>query len=199
MIARFTTSLVAFALSAAVATAEEMPSEAVVSPITKAGVSEGCSVQYTAVSRDHIYMAGAPIGISGSLAWVLHPKAGIGLAMKLIAADIDERNPNSLRPFQVAHGFVRVNDKVVQVETRYACDQPTGFCGAIGMDKAMQIFEHFAKGGEVISFGLNRTKDGMDVDISVPTLNSDQSNKLNTCMLTLLEEAEKRMEDKVAR
>lgn len=169
--------------------AQEMPSEAVVSPISKSGATEGCSVQYTAVARDHVYKGGAPVGISGSLAWMLHPKMGIGASLKLIAADIDVSNPGSLQPFQVAHAFLRINSKVLQVGQPYKCDQATGFCGIIGMNDAMDAYTAFANGGEVVSFGFNRSKNAMDVSVPVPTLSLDQSNQLNVCMLDVLQRA----------
>lgn len=196
---RKTSLIVALALKAATAEAQDMPSEAVVSPITKAGIAEGCSVQYTAVSRDHVYKAGAPIGISGSLAWMLNPKAGVAIMFKLIAADIDGTASTPLHPFRVVHAFARINDKVVQVGQTYSCDQPTGFCGASGIETAMETYDAFAKGGEIVSFGLNRTADGMDVLVPVPSLNLDQNNQFNVCMLQVLQEAKRRTNDNVAR
>ena len=191
--------LVALGLGVATAAAQELPSEAVVSSITKAGVTEGCSVQYTAVARDHIYKSGSPIGITGSLSWMLHPQMGIGVMIKLITADIDKRAPNSLLTFKVTHGFIRINTKVVQVEQRYDCDQPTGFCGAVGMEKAMDTYLAYANGGESVSFGFNRATAGMDVVVPVPTLSLEQGNQLNECMLQVLQRAQSRMKEKGSR
>lgn len=193
--ARVAPLITALLLNSAAA-AQELPSDVEVSSITKGGVTEGCSVQYTAAAQDHIYKAGGVVGISGSLAWMLHPKMGIAGMMKLVAADFSTTGPSTLNPFPVTHGFVRINEQVFQVEQRYECDQPAGFCGAIGLDKAMKSYEAYAIGGEEIAFGFNRTKEGMDVTVTVPTLNPTQSSKLNTCMLAVIDEAKRRSQKK---
>lgn len=191
--------LAALSFTSTAAEAQDLPNEAEVNSITKGGVPEGCSVQYTTMTRDHVYKSGAVVGISGSLAWLLHPKMGLGLSLKLIAADLALETPNSLRPFKVEHGFVTVNGNVLQVEQRYSCDQATGFCGAVGLDKAIEVSTAYANGNETVSFGFNRTPNGLDVVAPVTRLTAEQGAQLAQCFVNVLEEAQRRSGDAGAR
>jgi hypothetical protein len=173
--------------------AQDMPSDAVVSPITSGGVKTGCSIQYTTISRDHIYMRGAPVGITGTLAWMNHKKQGIAVMMKLLAADVDEKS-GSPKPFQISHAFVTINNRTLQVEEQFQCDHSAGFCGSIGFDNAMLAMTDLAKGGEVVAFGFNRAPKGLDVSIVVPTLNAAQNQRFNGCMLDILQDAQSKIE-----
>ncbi|MBA4130057.1 MAG: hypothetical protein C0519_01385 [Hyphomicrobium sp.] len=181
--------LIAIVLSGGSADAQEIMGDVTVTEITAGGAIKGCAVEYTSISQDHIYKSGAPVGLTGTLAWMLAPKLGIALATKVLAADIDVTQPSQLAPFKVEHGFARINDRLLQVENRYECEKPTGFCGASGFETAMSTFEEYAKGGETVAFGFNRKIGGMDVVMSVKPLSLDQSTKLSACMLKVLEAA----------
>jgi hypothetical protein len=189
MMMRIASFAIALVLGAGSVAGQEIMGDVTVTEITAGGEIKGCSVEYTSISRDHIYKKGAPVGITGTFAWMLAPKQGIALATKVLAADIDPRQPKQLAPFKIEHGFARINDRLLQVESRYECEKPTGFCGASGFETAMSTFEEYAKGGESIAFGFNRTQGGMDVVISVRPLSLDQSTKLSACMLKVLEAA----------
>lgn len=177
--------------------AQELPSEAVVSPISKSGVTEGCSVTYTAMARDNIYKNGGIVGVSGSVVWTLHPQRGLAGGLKVAAADVGI--DAVVHPFRVAHGFMRVNGKVFQVEQKYDCEKAENFCGVIGTAAAMDAFEAFAGGGEVVSFGFNRKDDGMDVSVPLPTLNPEQSAQLSACMLEVLDRAKAQADSNISR
>ena len=168
---------------------QEIMDDVTITEITAAAAIKGCSVEYTAVAPDHIYKGGAPIGITGTFAWMLAPKVGIALFTKILAADIDVTQPSNLAPFKIVHGFTRLNNTVLQVESRYDCERPSGFCGASGFDTAMSVFEEYAKGGESVAFGFNRSQGGMDVVVSVKALSLDQSSRLAACMLKVLDAA----------
>ena len=103
-------ALAAAALSPIPALSQQvLMSEATARTLTSGGVINGCSIEYTAIFRDHAYRQGAPAGVTGSLTWMLHQRIGIGLFLKIIASDF-AADFGSSQPFKVPHAFVTIDD-----------------------------------------------------------------------------------------
>jgi hypothetical protein len=167
--------------------AEDLPSEAVFRPVTRGGAITGCSIQYKAIARDDTYKQGRPVGLTGSLNWLKHPKEGISLFLRVVGVDIDLDNPNNETVFfQIPNAFVVINEKAFHADQKIQCDNEAGFCGLFSFAKAIDASKIFGAGGESTAFNFNRTPDGLDVSVPLPALTADQNLQLNDCMVTLM-------------
>lgn len=172
---------------------QNLPSEAAFLPISKDGTKIGCSVQYTVISRDHVYRSGGMIGVTSSLTWMHHDRMGIALMLKIIGADIENNNSTKPQTFKISNAFAIVNGKTISVFEKFACENTNGFCGAVEFAKSMELANSFVAGNETVSFGYNRKSGGLDVSVAVPMLSLKQNSQLAHCMVEVMENAKAAM------
>lgn len=131
--------------------------------ITRQGESEGCSIVFTALTRDHAYQSGAQVIMNGSLAVRTLNDSRLMFAGKLGTRQWRAAGPGPWEApvhfhFSTKNGSTAKHAKVAQSDTE-------GYKLLIGSaiePDIMNIFKDMAETGE-FSVGFNRVSGGQDV------------------------------------
>lgn len=156
---------------------EPLAHEVKVVPYSKNGEPTGCSIEYRMAFIDEVTTTPpSPLFVIGTLGW-MNGRNNKPVGILKIKAAVPQ-GPTSA-PVKVGGGSVRVGSTFYRVDTTVECDEPGSFCGAFGMDKAMDLMAAVHDGSTFIN--VLRAGSGRDLPVRMP-LNIEQSAQLGSCL-----------------
>lgn len=167
------------------AKAQTQASETVFRHYTQQAQTVGCGLEYSAMLVDEFARQGQLVGVTGSLMWASHPKAGIALMFKLLAVDFLQGPQNPPTLFKVNYAYAKIGEKVFKVDQQISCEKPEGFCGVLWTNKAMDAAGAF--GGFKLYFG--RRERSFDQEVIAAPVKLPDAEKFNACVIELGEQA----------
>src|SRR5687767_8117453 len=136
-------------------------------PMQSAGIRHGCTLVYRAVARDHAYLKGNLISLSGNIAYSTNKnRSDIWLTLKVGTIDDLTTNSKPERPF---FAYIQTRHATTAKSSFLQFDSDTpGFRLFVYQldDGVMKVYEDIINGASV-TIGFNRNKDGLDVLVPI--------------------------------
>lgn len=109
---------------------------------------------------------------------------------KILGVGVDSFTPLKAKPFHIQNAFFDIGGQKYKVGTKFQCDRPQGFCGALDIADAISAFQ---KDGPITIY-FNRPPNGLDVSIVLAEMKADDTQQFLSCMIRLSEMSAKILE-----